>query len=91
MSSLRDRHAGKVAYATVAAAKPGDGRTAWSSDDGERETAPRVPIIGVDAGAIPGTMPRPGCSGAYLEACGREIVRSRMHRNRWKRPQDQVK
>lgn len=49
-----------------------------------REPKPRVPIIGVDAGAIPGTMPRPGCSGAYLERAGREIVRSRLHRNRFK-------
>lgn len=50
---------------------------------------PRVPIIGVDSGAIPGT--KPGCSARELERAGRDIVRARMHRNRWKRPPEQVK
>lgn len=83
MSSLRDRHAGKVAYATMAAAKPGDGRTAWSSADEERETAPRVPIIGVDAGAMP--LTKPGTPVRLLEqeaidlqTAGRELVRRKM-------------
>lgn len=38
----------------------------------ERETEPRVPIIGLDAGATPGTKPQPGCSGAYLERVARD-------------------
>lgn len=83
MSSLRDRHAGKVAYATVAAAAPGDGRTAWSADDGERETAPRVPIIGVDAGAMP--LTKPGTPAWLLKqeaddllTAGRELMRRKL-------------
>lgn len=51
-----------------------------SSDD--KETQPRVPIIGLDAGCIPGT--KPGCSAKALDAAGRDIVRSRLHRNRFK-------
>lgn len=89
MSSLRDRHAGKVAYATVEAARPGDARTAWSSDDGERETQPRVPIIGLDSGCIPGTAP--GCSAAALERAGKDIVRSRMALARQKLKQGERK
>lgn len=50
----------------------------------KRPPEPRVPIIGLDSGAIPGTKPQPGCSGAYLERAGRDIVRSRLHRNRFK-------
>lgn len=46
------------------------------------ETQPRVPIIGVDAGCIPGT--RPGCSAAELERAGRDIVRARLSRRRFK-------
>jgi hypothetical protein len=80
--SLRDRHAGKVEYASVAAAAPGDARTAWTMDDSERESAPRVPIIGLDAGCIPGT--RPGCSARELERAGRDLVRARLSRRRFK-------
>lgn len=40
------------------------------------DTQPRVPIIGLDAGCIPGT--KPGCSARELERAGRDIVRSRM-------------
>lgn len=50
--------------------------------DTRREQQPRIPLIGVDAGCIPGT--RPGCSAAELERAGREIVRARLHRNRFK-------
>lgn len=83
--SLQDRHAGKVQYASVAAAAPGHARTAWSADDSERATAPRVPIIGVDAGCIPGTMPGgAGCSARELERAGRDLVRARLSRRRFK-------
>lgn len=80
--SLKDRHAGKVVYASVAAAAPGDARTAWSASDEERESQPRVPIIGLDSGCIPGT--RPGCSARELERAGRDIVRARLSRRRFK-------
>lgn len=43
---------------------------------------PRVPVIGLDAGCIPGT--KPGDSARALEAAGRDIVRSHLHRNRFK-------
>lgn len=83
MSSLRDCHAGKVAYATVEAARPGDARTAWSSDDDEREQKPRVPIIGVDPGAIPGSQPGGELgAAAYLERCGKDILRGHLKRTR---------
>lgn len=82
MSSLRDRHAGKVAYATITAAKEsGHGRIATPDDD-ERESQPRVPIIGLDSGCIPGT--KPGSSARELERAGRDIVRSRLNRRRFK-------
>lgn len=47
-------------------------------DDTRRESTQtaRIPLIGVDAGAIPGT--KPGCSAAELERNARDIVRSRM-------------
>lgn len=48
----------------------------------ERETTARIPLIGVDSGAIPGT--KPGDSARALEAAGRDIVRARLHRNRFK-------
>lgn len=35
----------------------GHGRKASDYDGEQRETKPRVPIIGVDSGAIPGTRP----------------------------------
>jgi hypothetical protein len=61
-----------------------------SSDDGsgrlrgvERSDAqPRVPIIGLDSGCIPGT--KPGSSAAELERAGRDTVRSRLARRRFK-------
>lgn len=82
MSSLRDRHAGKVAYATVEAAR-GDGRVAWSASDEERETTPRVPIIGVDAGAMPLTKPGTPVwlverEATDLQTAGRELVRRKL-------------
>lgn len=46
------------------------------------DVQPRIPLIRVDAGCIPGT--RPGCSAAELERAGRDLVRSRLHRNRFK-------
>lgn len=64
--------AAKRTLEAVAALEPGHNR--GTSD--ERETQPRVPIIGVDSGCIPGT--RPGCSAAELERAGRDVVRSRM-------------
>lgn len=57
----------------------GDGRGTSEA----REAQPRVPIIGLDAGCIPGT--KPGNSARELERAGRDIVRSRLHRNRFKR------
>lgn len=50
--------------------------------DAPSEAQPRVPIIGVDAGCIPGT--RPGCSARELERAGRDIVRARLSRRRFK-------
>lgn len=51
-------------------------------EDKPSMSEPRVPIIGLDAGAIPGT--KPGCSAAELERAGRDIVRSRLSRRRFK-------
>lgn len=64
---------GLARVAVPARLEAGHGR--GSSLDG-RESAPRVPIIGLDAGCIPGT--KPGCSAYQLEQAGKEIVRSRM-------------
>lgn len=50
--------------------------------DAPSEAQPRVPIIGLDAGCIPGT--RPGCSARELERAGRDIARSRMENARKK-------
>jgi hypothetical protein len=61
------------ASAKPAELEPGHARGTTSS---RREQQPRIPLIGVDAGAIPGT--KPGCSARELERAGREIVRSRM-------------
>lgn len=74
----------KVAFATPAAAlEAGHGRRAW--DDDTHETAARVPIIGVDAGCIPGTMPGgAGCTARELERAGRDLVRARLSRRRFK-------
>lgn len=47
------------------------------------DTQPRVPIIGLDSGCIPGT--KPGSSAAELDRAGRDIVRSRLTRRRFKR------
>lgn len=52
-------------------------------DDGLRG----VPLVGAGPGCIKGT--RPGDSAAALEHAGRDIVRSRLHRNRFK-PSKQV-
>lgn len=43
--------------ALVAEALPGHGRKASDYDGEQKETKPRVPIIGVDSGAMPGTRP----------------------------------
>lgn len=61
--------------------EPEGGHGRGTSSD-EREQQPRVPIIGLDAGCIPGT--KPGSSAAELDRAGRDIVRSRLHRNRFK-------
>lgn len=81
MAALDDRHGGKVAYTSVAAAMPEGGHGRGTSSE-RRDPEPRVPIIGLDSGCIPGTKPQPGCSGAYLDRCGRDIVRGRLKRTR---------
>lgn len=43
--------------AKVDAALPGHGRKASDHQGEQKETKPRVPIIGVDSGAMPGTRP----------------------------------
>lgn len=50
--------------------------------DAPSEAQPRVPIIGLDAGCIPGT--KPGCSALELERAGRDLVRARLSRRRFK-------
>lgn len=49
----------------------------------KRPPVPRVPIIGVDTGAIPGSKPGGELgAAAYLERCGRDIVRGKLRRTR---------
>lgn len=49
----------------------------------KRPAEPRVPIIGLDAGAIPGSKPGGEIgAAAYLERCGRDIVRGHLKRTR---------
>jgi hypothetical protein len=47
------------------------------------DQTPRIPCIGLDAGCIPGT--KPGDSAVELERAGRDVVRSRLTRHRFKR------
>lgn len=64
--------------------EPDDGYGAGrGTSTSKRRPMPRVPIIGVDAGAIPGSKPG-GAIGAaaYLERCGRDIVRGKLRRTR---------
>lgn len=65
---------GEVAYAASAteqAVLGGHKRGETKSD-----VQPRVPVIGIDSGCIPGTAP--GCSAQELERAGKDLVRSRM-------------
>lgn len=61
----------------------------WGAKRGQTQKkwppVPRVPIIGVDSGASPGTKPQPGCSGAYLERAERD-TQKRVSSNGVRRP-----
>lgn len=72
---------GLAVKATQHGAESQGGHGRNSSSD-QREQQPRVPVIGLDAGCIPGT--KPGCSARELERAGRDIVRSHLNRNRFK-------
>lgn len=79
MSVVFDGKSGRLLDESTAkvSVEPGHTRGEQASD-----AQPRVPIIGLDAGCIPGT--KPGCSARELERAGRDIVRSRLHRRRFK-------
>jgi len=50
-----------------------------------------IPLIGVGAGAISGTAPGGELGqAARLERAGRELVRQRLHRNRFKATREQT-
>jgi hypothetical protein len=61
----------------------GRGKVVYDDRRSGNEAARGVPIMGHMGGVILGT--RPGDSAAELERAGRDIVRQRLHRNRFKR------
>lgn len=66
-----------------ASATPTIGGHGRGTTSEKRPPQPRVPIIGVDAGAIPGSKPGGELGAAkYLERCGRDILRGALKRHR---------
>lgn len=55
---------------------------------GNEERLRGIPAVGRVSGTIKGT--RPGDSARALEQAGRDIVRAKLNRHRFKRPSEQV-